>query len=98
MRIPKSFKLGGITVTVEADNEMIARKKVIGEARYNSQMITMDMEGAAREITEQSFLHELVHWIFYIMGEDKLRCNERVVDLFAQFLYQYEQSKVFEEE
>ena len=98
MQIPKKFNLAGLTITVETDNTMIANKKIIGEARYNSQKITMDMEGACREMTEQSFLHELVHWIFYVMGEDKLRCNERVVDLFAQFLYQYEQSKVFEEE
>jgi hypothetical protein len=37
---------------------------------------------------EQSFLHELVHWIFHMMSAEKLRDDEVVVDLFTQFLYQ----------
>jgi hypothetical protein len=39
------------------------------------------------EMKEQTFCHELVHAIKYMMGEDDH--DEKVVDIFATFLHQY---------
>lgn len=94
--IPKSFKLGGLEIKVNIDNEMVHRKKVIGECRYSEQSITMDITAGHEELTEQSFYHELIHWILYMMSRDELRNDEGFVDLFAHFLYQYEKTKEFD--
>lgn len=86
--IPKSFWLGGLKINVDFDNTMVKMKRCIGEANYSKQLIKLDPSVAPLQTLEQSFYHELVHWIFFVMGEEELRNNERVVDLFAQFLYQ----------
>lgn len=86
--IPSSFWLGGLKISVELDDTLIRSKSVIGEARYNKQQIVLDPSMAPLQMLEQCYYHELVHWIFYMMGEDELRNNEKLVDLFAHFLYQ----------
>ena len=88
MNIPKSVELAGITVNTIVNNELVELKKIIGEAQYAQQQIMLDCKAAPREITEQAFFHELVHWIFYIMNEDEMRNNEKLVDLFSHLLYQ----------
>ena len=40
-----------------------------------------------QEIKEQTFCHELVHAIKFMLGEDDH--NEQAVDVFATFLHQY---------
>ena len=87
MNIPKSFTLGGITITVEED-ETLKKKGAIGEARYSEQKILIAKDIAPVESTEQAFLHELTHYILFFMNEDELRNNEQFVDTFAHFLYQ----------
>lgn len=86
--IPKSFWLGGLKITVERDDALIESRKVIGEARYSEQKILLDPSVAPLQTLEQSFTHEMVHWILYVMNEDELRNNEKFVDLFSHFLYQ----------
>lgn len=86
--IPSSFMLGGLTINIVRDDSMVCTKGIIGEARYTSQQICLDASVAPLQSLEQSYLHELTHWIFYMMNEDELRNNERLVDLFAHFLYQ----------
>ncbi len=86
--IPSSFMLGGLTIDVVRDDTMVRTKSMIGEAHYAQQLIRLDTSAAPRQTVEQAFFHELTHWIFFLLNEDKLRNNEKLVDLFAHFLYQ----------
>ena len=86
--VPKSFMLGGLKINVQLDDTLVNTKKVIGEARYAEQAVILDSSAAPRQTVEQAFIHELTHWIFYVMNEDELRNNEKLVDLFAHFMYQ----------
>ena len=86
--VPSSFMLGGLKINVQFDYNMISSKKCIGEARYSDQLIILDPGTTPRQTVEQAFVHELTHWIFYMMNEDELRNNEKLVDLFAHFMYQ----------
>ena len=61
MNIPSKFSLAGITVEVITDNDLVNNSKCIGEARYSKQQIIIDKSAAPKELTEQSFLHELTH-------------------------------------
>jgi hypothetical protein len=98
MLIPKSFQLAGITVNVVQEDNLVDTKKCIGEARYSKQEIAIDTKSAPIDLTIQSYYHELIHWFFYILGEDKLRNNEKLVDTLAHLLYQYEKTKVYQDE
>lgn len=86
--IPKSFWLGGLQIDVSYDENLYKNRKVVGEARYPSQSITLDSVVLNKQLTEQNFFHELTHWILYMMNEDDLRNNEKFVDVFATFLHQ----------
>lgn len=61
----------------------------MAESRYNEQEISIDQQHARKEFTGQAMCHEVVHWIYFMMNEDELRSNEKHVDLFGHFLYQY---------
>jgi hypothetical protein len=87
MKIPKSFKLAGLTIDVSVDPTFFQKRSLLGEAQYPLQKIVLDGE-LHRESMQQNFLHELVHWILYVMNEDNLRDNEKFVDLFSALLHQ----------
>jgi hypothetical protein len=87
VKIPKQIKLAGLTIQIVFDDTLIATRKIVGEACYNDQKILLDPTVSDEQL-EQNFFHELLHWIFYIMGEAALRDNEKVVDLLSHFLHQ----------
>jgi len=87
--IPKQFQLAGMTITTALDNTYIRTHSRIGEANYQFQKITIDPSAPNQESCEQAFYHELIHWILFVMNEDELRQNEKFVDVFGHFLYQY---------
>ena len=92
MRIPKSFQLFGQTITVEWLDRLIEDQDAVGEAHYRANRIVLQRnnDGIARPQTqsEATFCHELVHWIFFMMNEDDLRKNEKLVDVFGRLLHQ----------
>jgi len=89
MKIPESFGLAGFTISVIAKDGLINERGIIGEALYSKQLIYLDKNAEIEEETKkQAYLHELVHWILYIMNEDDLKNNEKFVDVFAHLLYQ----------
>ena len=78
-RIPKTFQLAGLTITIEIDKKFIDKHECIGQALYASQRIVLDDGQTPVQTTEQAAVHELVHWILHMMGEEKLCNNVREV-------------------
>lgn len=95
MRIPKKFKICGIEVQVIAKPGMLEDKKVIGLAVYKEQAIYIDTECAPEETVEQAIVHEIVHWILFIMNNELVN-DEKFVDMFAHLAYQIMDSATFE--
>ena len=87
-RIPKSFQLAGLTVDVRYQEKISEGGLMLGAADYIAQEIRIDPTFTKKPTVEQAYLHELTHWILFIMGEAELRDNEKFVDTFAHFLYQ----------
>lgn len=65
----------------------------IGHADYANQRIILNSGIVTDDMLEQAYLHELTHFILFVMGYPELRDNEKFVDLFAHFLYQAQVSK-----
>lgn len=88
MRIPKTFMLGGQTITVETKDKIDNNPDIDGQAMYSAGkiLILSKLKGDYRDFV---FIHELIHHILNSMNEDKLKKNEKFVDLFATFLHQY---------
>jgi hypothetical protein len=93
--VPKTFKLAGLTVTVKLDPTFIKLHKKVGEVIYAKQTITLDPT-VGEEQLKVNFLHELLHYIFYVQNEHELRNNEKVVDLTAHFLCQVMETMTYE--
>ncbi len=86
--IPKSFQLGGLKIDVRFQEKLTEKGLMLGAADYVRQEIRLDPTFTKIQTTEQAYLHELTHWILFIMGESELCNNEKFVDVFAHFLYQ----------
>jgi len=88
MVIPHNIKIGGIDVKVERDPELMRTQHVAGMACYEHQKIIIDPTIEGLDILQQTFIHEVVHFILYVMGKQELRQNEEFVDSFAHLAYQ----------
>jgi hypothetical protein len=95
LRIPKTFTVCGIVVTVVNKPGMLADTKCIGRNVYKDQITYLDMECAPEETVEQALVHEMIHWILFIMNNDLVN-DEKFVDLFAHLAYQILDSAVYD--
>jgi hypothetical protein len=102
MYIPSSFTLFGHTIAVEMHNNMQSEKDCVGESDYRAGVLRIqtNVAGSPRLQTEveQTFFHELIHFIFFYMHEDKLRLNEHIVDSLALLLHQALTTATYEED
>jgi len=104
MKIPKSFNIMGQTIEVKYDPQLTNRSDHTGEAHYRyNQIILQGAEGyPGRPISqiEQTFMHELVHFILYYgdcTDTKDLFKNELVVDRIAMLLHQAFTTMEYEE-
>lgn len=92
IKIPVKFELGGKTIHVECEDKMVDRDDCVGQAscRRNKIKLQTNNIGITRpqESIEETFFHELVHWVLEMMCEKELTQNERFVSNFAQYLHQ----------
>jgi hypothetical protein len=90
LKIPSKFQLGGSTITVEKVKQITGEGlECDGTAFYCKSKIELKEDVSfSSDYKEWVFFHELIHFIFNVMGEKKLRINEKIVDQFAAFLHQ----------
>lgn len=92
MRIPVSFMLFGEKITVERCEALLEKDSCVGQALYRKNAIELQTNtpSVLRPSThiEVTFLHELLHWIFYVLEEHELKENEKLVDTMARLLHQ----------
>ncbi len=92
MIIPKRLKLLGHTIEVTYRYDIFASDDLVGMAEYRTNTIQILPSSNARPRSqtqmEETFLHELVHFILFYMEEEDLRKNEKFVGLFSNLLHQ----------
>jgi hypothetical protein len=87
MNLPKKIEIAGITVNIILDGKLSEKEGALGVADYESQTITICPD-TGDDIMNQTYVHEIVHYILYIMGRRKLMMDEEFVECFSQLLYQ----------
>lgn len=107
LQIPKRFKLMGYTVEVVYDGSVCHRHDAYGVSRYRENQIVLQPEqkdGFSPVNVEQTFCHELVHFISARAGaavnhelKEHLHRDEEFVDLFASLLHQALTTMEFDE-
>lgn len=93
MRIPKKFKLLGHTIDVIIEADLTNKTDCLGETRYRYcqialQSISSKERHRSRTQLENTFLHEMTHWILHTMHENDLSNNEKFVGQFSGILHQ----------
>jgi len=88
MKIPKRFKIGGRTITIEYDSTVDKDGKA-GWAKFREGKLTLDSSKVQDQgYTESTFFHELTHFILWAMGDNKSNDDERFVECFGNFMHQ----------
>lgn len=92
MKIPDKLQLMGRTIDIIKDNKLCDEKRVYGEARYNlSQILYEDHTSGVprkKDTVEITVLHEIIHFMFWILEYDNLKDDEKLVGQLSELLYQ----------
>ena len=96
MKIPTRFKLMGQTIEVVWKDHLNQERNRKGEAHYWSNEIWLQRENdgmsARREMVDETFCHELVHWLMFFAGQDycgkDMTDDEHLVGLLGCLLHQ----------
>lgn len=85
MKIPTSFKLGGMTWAVE---QLDFIPGAMGACSNQDAKIVL-LKSLPQQVKEQTFCHELIHAILFSMGRPADQHDEVFVDAFGTMLHQY---------
>lgn len=92
MKVPKSFYLHGQRISVRMVDHLTSENNALGEARMLKNEIALQQNtngfGLPQSQIEQTFLHELTHFILHHMGQNDLCEEEAFVDVFSSLLHQ----------
>jgi len=92
MKIPKEIKLMGRRIPIEYDLKISDNDDAYGFAAYRKGKIIIVPKDKSNNRTDEmvniTFLHEIIHWIFFLLHEDDLRNNEGLVSRITEMLYQ----------
>jgi len=69
LNLPSSIQLAGIEIKTIIDDTFIERQNEAGHAYYDKQIIVIDTS-IAKDSYMQTYFHEVIHYIFFIMGRD----------------------------
>jgi len=88
--LPTKIKLFNQTINVVIDNDYCNGKCVLGEADINHNRIKLCNYFDGRDIPEDrqlhTLFHELVHVMFFMVGQTKLYTNEILTDTLATIM------------
>lgn len=91
MRVPLTFKIGGLDYTVQP-LEATYRSELRGEHRPEDSAVYLDPT-LKPQILLGTFFHELVHSLLEAAGREDLSENEAFVDTFSTLLHQFMKTK-----
>lgn len=95
--VPKSFNIGGHEIKVLKRKNLAKARELLGEAHLYKNVILVQKasENYAQSQQDVTFYHEKVHILFFNIGRSDLAQNEKLVEAFAQALYQSDVSSEF---
>lgn len=84
MELPNKVTIAGIEIEVVPKHDLL---NAIGMVDYENQKIYIDSD-VGGDIMMQTYFHELIHYIFYVLGREELRKDEELIEGLSHLLYQ----------
>lgn len=82
----------GRKITIELDEHLSFKNDAWGESVYRENIIRLQCatNGHPRngDELEQTFFHELMHFIFHVLGKYELRNDEELIEQISGLLHQ----------
>ncbi len=92
MKIPKRIQIAGKTIDIVIDPKYCNEEKIYGREVYDRNKIYLDdpvVSGISKEKQEQTFIHEILHYIYDVLGKNDSELNsEAVICPVSELLYQ----------
>lgn len=92
MIIPNQIQIAGKIVDIIIDPKYCGEEKVYGKEIYDRNKIYLDdpiVSGISKEKQEQTFIHEILHYIYDVIGKNDTEMNsEGVICPVSELLYQ----------
>lgn len=90
MDIPKKIKLYNYDIDIKRFKKI---KKHWGKCDFHKYKIevvddSIFKDKNQKKAVEVTYLHELTHFILYLMGENELTNNEKFIETFSHLLHQ----------
>jgi hypothetical protein len=94
MKIPKRFNLIGMEWKVETQPNLLQRNGVFGLCELATHTILLQEANKdfSKDAQRLTFLHELQHAYFFVLNENELNSNEKLVDMLGNLRLQFEKS------
>ena len=90
--IPKTIELGPYKITIKKNGELAYRDGAQGMAFFNSNEISLQTSESGFPMKSEqclvTFIHELMHWVFFMVERRDLCEDERLVESMAKQLAQ----------
>jgi len=97
VRIPQQFDLMSQTIQVKFIPDLHLKQQALGQSLFNEGLILIQKNTKAYPMTkeqqEQTFFHELFHFILYALNEHEKNSDEKFVDMVGSLLHQFHKSK-----
>lgn len=91
MKIPKEFQLFGSTIKVVFNDERCDDKEAYGFTSYSSNTIFLSNKVDGKPISKDemdiTFIHEVLHFIFYKTKYPDLTDDERLITLMSRTIH-----------
>lgn len=91
-KIPKRIQLMCHPVDIVFERDIIAKDDQQGQARYRINQIAIqeatDSFPIPPEHHVETYFHELLHWVFFLLEENELRENEALIEKMSRLLAQ----------
>ena len=101
MRLPKQFKLGGMVVTIEVNNDIL-HDNALGQAFPNENKILLAIKDRQTEFpktkVEQTLYHEILHMVLDSLGYHELSSDEKFIQSVSLLLHQAINSLQYEKD
>lgn len=96
-KIPKSFNLMGSTIKVSRQKTLMNRHGCLGLSIFaeNKILIQSCDDNFGEEAAYLTFLHEAMHFKFWVLQEHDLCANEKLVDMLANLELQIVKSSKY---
>lgn len=86
-KLPKSFEIGGMTVDVVLDENLLETHGAYGMMDMDRGKLFMQ-QGLSGDVQAITYHHEVVHMILNTLGKTELNADEGFVDGLANLLWQ----------